>query len=116
MTKKTMKKNAINKPLAPQIEQLASFDLTVITSVLSEDDTVGQKNADISIFPYIEEDEEALEPPQENQRIEQITKYRKTCGTFTLKALKVSVVLVLVVMALVFLVVLIKSGKAFGKW
>ncbi len=113
---KTMKKKAIDKPLAPQIEQPASFDLTVITSVLSEDDTVGQKNADISIFPYIEEDEEALESPQEKQRTEQITKYKKSCGAFTLKALKVSVVLVLVLMALVFLVVLIKSGKAFGKW
>lgn len=111
-----MKKKAIDKPLAPQIEQIASFDLTVITSVFSEDDVVSQKNADISIVPYKEDDEEALELPQEKQRIEKITKYSKSCGSFTLNALKVSVVLVLVLMALVFLVVLIKSGKAFGKW
>ena len=109
---KTMKKKAIDKPLAPQIDQLASFDLTVITSVFSEDDTISQKKADISIVPYKEDDEEALEPPEEKQRIEKIT----SCGSFTLKTLKVSVVLVLVLLALVFLVVLIKSGKAFGKW
>ena len=111
-----MKKKATDKPLAPQIEQLASFDLTVITSVLSDDDVVNQKNADISIVPYIDDDEEALEQPQEKQRIENITKVRKSCGSFTLRALKVSVVLVLVLLAIVFLVVLIKSGKAFGKW
>lgn len=109
-----MKKKAIDKPLAPQIDQLASFDLTVIASVFSEDDTISQKKADISIVPYNEDDdEEALEPPQEEkQRIEKIT----SCRSFTLKTLKVSVVLVLVLLALVFLVVLIKSGKAFGKW
>eukprot|EP00984_Skeletonema_dohrnii_P019198 scaffold9118_cov139-Skeletonema_dohrnii-CCMP3373.AAC.7 len=58
MRKKATK--VVEKPLAPQIEQLASFDLTVITSVSSGDDVEGQKKVGISIVPYIEDGEEAL--------------------------------------------------------
>mmetsp|Transcript_24622 Transcript_24622/g.37304 ORF Transcript_24622/g.37304 Transcript_24622/m.37304 type:complete len:111 (-) Transcript_24622:146-478(-) len=110
MRKKATK--VVEKPLAPQIEQLASFDLTVITSVSSGDDVEGQKKVGISIVPYIEDGEEALVPHKNSQRIEKLTKL----GSFSLSALKVSVILVLVLLAVVFLVVLIKSGKAFGKW
>ena len=110
MRKKATK--VVEKPLAPQIEQLASFDLTVITSVSSDDDVEGQKKVGISIVPYIEDGEEALRPSKDSQRIEKLTKL----GSFSLSALKVSVILVFVLLAVVFLVVLIKSGKAFGKW
>mmetsp|Transcript_19280 Transcript_19280/g.38761 ORF Transcript_19280/g.38761 Transcript_19280/m.38761 type:complete len:115 (-) Transcript_19280:289-633(-) len=93
MRKKATK--VVEKPLAPQIEQLASFDLTVITSVSSDDDVESQKKVGISIVPYIEDSEEAQGPPKDSQRIEKLTKL----GSFSLSALKVSVILVVVLLA-----------------
>ena len=117
MNKKKKKKKATKvaeKPLAPQVQ--ASFDMTVITAVASDDDVVEQQNADISLVPYMEDDEEALEPPQDKSRIENLTKYSSDCRSFAFSALEFTVTLVLVLLACVFLVVLIKSGKAYGKW
>jgi hypothetical protein len=114
MTMKTkMRTRVVLEPLAPQLEQCASFDLTVITSASSHDDVVGQK-VDISIVPYTEDDEEA--PPQEKQQIEKFTKHCTRCRSFSLSALKVAVILILVLLLAVFIVVLYKSGKQFGKW
>ena len=104
------------KPLAPQIEQHASFDLTVITSSYDDDDAVGQEKVGISIVPYIDDDEEAPGPPHDNKRIEEVTKYSTYCGSFSLSALKVAVIMILVLLLVVFVVVLTKSGKAYGKW
>eukprot|EP00986_Skeletonema_menzelii_P012819 scaffold7214_cov152-Skeletonema_menzelii.AAC.6 len=114
-TKKKKATKVAEKPLAPQVEQLASFDMTVITAVPSDDDVVDQQNADISIVPYTE-DEEALEPPQDKSRIEELTKYSSNCRSCAFSALEFTVKVVLLLLACVFLVVLIKSGKAYGKW
>ena len=117
MMKKTTNNKALQEPLA-QIEQPASFDLTVITSASSFDDN----DVNIKVVPYIDEES----PPQEEeppsccffsqQRMKKISKYSIHCGSFSLSALKASVVLVLLLLVIVFVVVLAKSGKAFGKW
>ena len=114
MNSKKKKATVVEKPLA-QIEQMASFDMTVITAMPS-DDVVDQQNPDISIAPYMEDDEEALEPPQDKSRFEKLTKYNPNCGSSAFSALEFTVKLVLVALACVFLVVLIKSGKTYGKW
>ena len=115
MNNKKKATKVVEKPLA-QIEQMQSFDMTVITAMPSDDEVVDQQNADISIAPYMEDDEEALEPPQDKSRFEKLTKYKPNCGSSAFSALEFTVKLVLVALACVFLVVLIKSGKTYGKW
>ena len=120
---KTKKESIQEKPLAPQIGQPASFDLTVITSDSFDDDEFDQEDVSIKVVPYIDEEtpdsREAVSLSQINsnqQRLKQVSKYSIRCGSISLSALKGAVILVLVLLLAVFIVVLAKSGKAFGKW
>ena len=123
MAMKKKKESLQEAPLAPQIGQLASFDLTVITSDSFDDDEFDQEDVSIKIVPYIDEEtpgsREAVPSSQINsnqQRLKQVSKYSIRCGSISLSALKGAVILVLVLLLAVFIVVLAKSGKAFGKW
>ena len=112
---KTKKESIQEEPLAPQIGQPASFDLTVITSDSFDDDEFDQEDVSIKVVPYIDE-----ETPDSREavslRLKQVSKYSIRCGSISLSALKGAVILVLVLLLAVFIVVLAKSGKAFGKW
>ena len=122
---KTKKQSLQEKPLAPQIGQATSFDLTVITSDSFDEDEFDQEDVNIKIVPYIDEETpvsgEAVVPSSSQinnnqQRLKQVSKYSIHCGSISLSALKGAVILVLVLLLAVFIVVLAKSGKAFGKW
>ncbi len=121
---KTKKESLQEEPLAPQIGQPASFDLTVITSDSFDEDEFDQEDVSIKIVPYIDEEtpgsREAVPPSSQinsnQQRLKQVSKYSIRCGSISLSALKGAVILVLVLLLAVFIVVLAKSGKAFGKW
>ena len=120
---KTKKQSLQEEPLAPQIGQPASFDLTVITSDSFDDDEFDQEDVSIKVVPYIDEEtpgaRESVPSSQisnNQQRLKQVSKYSIRCGSISLSALKGAVILVLVLLLAVFIVVLAKSGKAFGKW
>jgi hypothetical protein len=119
---KTKKQSLQEEPLAPQIGQPASFDLTVITSDSFDDDEFDQEDVSIKVVPYIDEEtpgsRESVPSSQisNNQQRLKVSKYSIRCGSISLSALKGAVILVLVLLLAVFIVVLAKSGKAFGKW
>lgn len=119
---KTKKESIQEEPLAPQIGQPASFDLTVITSDSFDEDEFDQEDVNIKVVPYIDEetpDSRETVPSSRlssQQRLKQVSKYSIRCGSISLSALKGAVILVLVLLLAVFIVVLAKSGKAFGKW